>query len=216
MTTGDIFKKSKLILLGVATSSMLLTSCATTSGPKTAVQSAIGKCAVSVGAGALLGAVIGNNSGSGNAKKGAVIGALAGSGVCGFLLYRASEEDKARIAELELEALNKPTVGTTRKQFTSTNGRDVFTVHTVTSEVSKEEYPEYDLVRVAEVTSNPTPPSAEMGESTPVSNHDNEIKTTSEWDMCRALNTNIESGGQVMQGKKRYSCRTKLGNWVNF
>jgi len=209
-------KKLKLLQSGVLVSSLFFTSCATSNGPKTAVQKALGQCVVSVGAGAVLGAVIGNNSGSGNAKKGALKGALAGSGVCAFLLYRASEEDKARIADLELEALNNPTVGVTQRQFTSTNGRDVFNIKTTTSDIPKEEYPEYNASRVAEVIPSPVVVENQSDETKVITDQDAVESTSSEWDTCRALNTNIESGGQVIKGQKRYACRTKLGDWVNF
>ena len=80
-----------------------LSGCSTTGG--TAMDRAWSQCGVAVVGGALLGAIIGNNTGDGNARQGAGTGSLVGVGICGVLLAMASEEDKQRIREAEYAAL---------------------------------------------------------------------------------------------------------------
>lgn len=93
----------KKLIVPVAVASLALTSCATAGG--TAMDRAWGQCGVAVVGGAVLGAIIGNNTGSGNARQGAGTGGLLGVGICGVLLAMASEEDKRRIREAEYAAL---------------------------------------------------------------------------------------------------------------
>lgn len=106
--------------------STAVSGCATTSGSYgggTAMDRAIRNCMMSIGAGAILGAVIGNNTGSGSAGRGAAIGAVAGAGACAVFIAVANEQDRARLRELELAALNS---GSTQYQtFNSTQGRQV-------------------------------------------------------------------------------------------
>jgi hypothetical protein len=61
--------------------------------PKSQIDKAIGRCVASVAIGALLGAAVGNNSGRGNAGRGAVIGAAAGGVVCAVILKVAKDKD---------------------------------------------------------------------------------------------------------------------------
>lgn len=100
----------RLIVVTTATASLILSGCATTGGPgggapQTAMQRTYGNCLIAIGAGAVLGAIIGNNTGSGNARRGAGTGALAGVGLCGVMMAMASAEDRRRIAEAEYAAL---------------------------------------------------------------------------------------------------------------
>lgn len=93
----------KKLIVPIAAASLALTGCATAGG--TAMDRAWGQCGVAVVGGAVLGAIIGNNTGSGNAQRGAGTGGLVGVGICGVLLAMASEEDKQRIREAEYAAL---------------------------------------------------------------------------------------------------------------
>lgn len=81
-----------------------LTACATT-GSQTAMQRAQGQCGAALMIGLIGGAIIGNNTGDGDAREGAATGAVLGVGVCAVLMAMASAEDQARIAELERQAL---------------------------------------------------------------------------------------------------------------
>lgn len=74
----------------------LVAGCATSDSsgqPKSELDKAIGRCVVSVGVGAVLGAIAGNNSGRGNAGRGAVIGAAAGGVICAVMLKVAKDKD---------------------------------------------------------------------------------------------------------------------------
>lgn len=84
----------------------LVAGCATTETgqPRTAMQRAIGQCMMSVGVGAILGAVVGNNTGQGNAGRGALTGAAAGGAVCAVLLAMAGEEDRRRVEQAQVMA----------------------------------------------------------------------------------------------------------------
>ncbi|MDP3800609.1 hypothetical protein [Brevundimonas sp.] len=86
--------------------SLIASGCATTGGaPPTAMQRAQGQCLAAGAISILAGAIIGNNSGSGDARRGAQRGALVGAGICAVLLAMASAEDQRRIREAEYAAL---------------------------------------------------------------------------------------------------------------
>jgi len=189
---------------------LALAGCATTGGQQTAVQRAMGQCVATVGIGALAGAVIGNNTGSGNAQRGATVGALAGAGVCGFLLYRASEADKARIRQLEIAALNQPEPGVYGEEFTAENGTDKIFVETVVADVPEEELPD-DIV-IAEAAADTLVPPVALEGDVPA-----EAAATGEapvYNKCRYSTQNISSDGRTMKGNKVLVCRTQLGDWV--
>lgn len=83
-----------------------VSACATVNrdGTPFTVQQRISRCVGMVAVGAVLGAVIGNNSGSGDAGAGAAIGAAAGLGTCAVWLAFQSEQDQARIEQLQMAA----------------------------------------------------------------------------------------------------------------
>jgi hypothetical protein len=87
---------------------------------RTEVEKAMGKCAASVIGGALLGAVIGNNTGDGDARRGATIGAVAGVGFCAVLIAMANDRDKRQIAEAQ--ALAAEQGGTQTRQYVGNDG----------------------------------------------------------------------------------------------
>src|SRR5689334_21701470 len=87
-----IWGRHAVVLLCVA-----LVGCATTESdgaPRSELDKAIGRCVISVGAGAILGAIVGNNAGRGNAGRGAVIGAAAGGVLCAVMLKVARDKDE--------------------------------------------------------------------------------------------------------------------------
>lgn len=100
-----------LISIGAACA-LGLAGCATT-GSQTAMERARGQCGAAIIGGAILGTIIGNNTGDGDAGDGALVGAGLGVGVCAVLMSMASAEDQARIAELERQALES---GAERRQ----------------------------------------------------------------------------------------------------
>lgn len=199
------------IILGVA-SFALVSGCATLNGEnQTAVQRAMGQCAVTIGGAAIIGAVIGNNVGDGDAGAGALAGAAVGAGVCGFLLYRASEEDKQRIRDLELAALNNQQVGTTTETFMSTNGEDEITVVTSVAEVPDDELPE---IKFASYTPEVDAPVLETAGADSADTAPAEIEV--EYTNCRYIKQDMSMAGQTLKGDQQLTCRTTGGDWVNF
>jgi hypothetical protein len=206
-------KTLSIITLAAA---LALAGCATTGGQQTAVQRAMGQCVATVGIGALAGAVIGNNTGSGNAQRGATVGALAGAGVCGFLLYRASEADKARIRQLEIAALNQPEPGVYGEEFTAENGTDKIFVETVVADVPEEELPD-DIVIAKAAADTMDPVDAVDATLTAEGDGSTSTAATAEapvYNKCRYSTQNISSDGRTMKGNKVLVCRTQLGDWV--
>jgi hypothetical protein len=182
------------LFISLALPLFLLAGCsATTSGSthKTSVEKAMDDCVVSVTSGAILGAILGAAVG-GDVGDGALLGGAAGVGVCGFLINRASEEDKARMAEIELAALNSPVFGETRQSFVSTNGKDVFSVKTATKKVEQKDVPKTIL-------NNP---------DTSTTIYDTSVG-------CKNYKTDIIVGSKIVT-KSGISCRTITGDWVNF
>lgn len=83
-------------------------ACATTEGLQTSearseIDRAVARCTMSVIGGALLGAVVGNNMGDGNARQGAAIGAAGGGVVCAVIMAAARE--KAALIESQRAAV---------------------------------------------------------------------------------------------------------------
>jgi len=93
------------------------------------MDDAIAGCIGSVAVGAVLGAVIGNNSGSGDAGTGAAVGAAIGGAACAVLVAIANEQDRARIQQLERQAVAS---GASRTDsFTAQDGKNVTLTTTV-------------------------------------------------------------------------------------
>lgn len=83
----------------------VLGGCETTGtpgAPHTNMDRAIGQCMLTVGAGALIGALVGGNR---NRGTGAVVGAGVGAGACAVLLAMASAKDKQELAQAQQAAL---------------------------------------------------------------------------------------------------------------
>jgi uncharacterized membrane protein YebE (DUF533 family) len=86
---------------------LTLSGCASTGdGSRTALDRSIGKCALSIGAGAILGALIGAASGRKGAGTGALVGAGAGTVACAVILAMNNEQDKARVRAEQAATLN--------------------------------------------------------------------------------------------------------------
>lgn len=98
--------KARKVLAMFFAGCLALASCATTNsdGTPLTVNQRIGRCVAMVAVGAVLGAVIGNNSGGGNAGQGAAIGGAVGLGACAVWLAFQSEQDQARIQQLQMQA----------------------------------------------------------------------------------------------------------------
>ena len=114
--------KSRSILCMTLSAVMMLSAagCATTGEPLTAEQKMV-RCGAMVAGGAILGGVIGNNTGDGDAGTGALVGALAGGGACGVWLAFQNEQDKRRLMEARLAALEQGQ--SVEESWTGTDGR---------------------------------------------------------------------------------------------
>jgi hypothetical protein len=87
---------------------------------QTAVEKAIGRCVLAVTGGAVLGALLGGRR---NAGRGALLGAGAGAGICVMMVSVASGQDKARLRQLQLDAVNS---GQDQSQrWRTSDGKDV-------------------------------------------------------------------------------------------
>lgn len=92
---------AKKAVVAAISGAMLVSACATDGldRPLTAEEK-IGGCIAMIAVGAVLGAVIGNNTGSGDAGDGAMVGAVLGGGACAVWLAFQNEADQKRIAEM--------------------------------------------------------------------------------------------------------------------
>lgn len=86
---------------------VILQGCASTGsgGTSSAMDRAVQKCTFSVVGGAILGAIIGSQLGHNNAGGGALAGGALGAGACAVFVKLANDEDRARISELEHQAV---------------------------------------------------------------------------------------------------------------
>jgi hypothetical protein len=159
---------------------MTLGGCATTGSnvPLTTEQKIAG-CIATVAAGALLGAVIGNNTGSGDSGSGAAWGAAAGGAACAVWLAFENEKDKRRLAEAQLAAINSNTTYT--DTWTGDDGRPRTVTVVPSSETAYVPAPSSSSAEAAQTTVRPTP--------------------------CRLVTTTAAVEGQVQQIEEVW-CRT--------
>ncbi len=67
-------------------------------------QQKITRCAALIGGGAIIGGIIGNNTGSGDAKKGATTGAIIGAGACAGWLLLQNRSNRMRYDNAQYSA----------------------------------------------------------------------------------------------------------------
>ena len=92
----------------------VLSGCETVSSTRPlTTEEKIVRCGAMVVGSALLGAAIGNNTGDGDSKDGAKVGALIGGGACAVWLAFENAADKKRLAAARDEALRDGNVITT-------------------------------------------------------------------------------------------------------
>lgn len=139
---------------------IVVQGCATTSTDGTKVQStamdkAVSECVASVAIGAIGGAVIGGMlGGSRGVGQGAAIGAVAGVGRCAILMEIAASEDRAKVREAELAALQSNQSQT--RNITTKNGKSA----TLRTKVTQAPLPQAKadtsaMVAVAETNTEP-------------------------------------------------------------
>ena len=116
------FKRAAVLFLATTLTVTTVSTAAQARPPRSSMDRAVAQCIGAVGFGALLGAVIGNNTGSGNAGRGAVAGAVVGAGACAIILAMRDRDDRRRIAELEAEAADAD--GTRYAEYQGSDGRN--------------------------------------------------------------------------------------------
>ncbi len=97
--------KTKCIA-AVMAATLTLSGCATTGTAKLeTVEQRVGQCIAASLAGALVGAVVANNTGSGRADRGILPGLLVAGAACAAWQAFDSQQDKLRVQQAQLEAL---------------------------------------------------------------------------------------------------------------
>lgn len=188
-----IFKKAVFYSLLISTT--ILQACSTTSGgaggvgKNTAVNKAIGNCvagiAVSAVSGAVIGAVLGG--GSRSVQQGAITGAAIGVGRCAILLELAAAEDKQKLQQAQLAALQ--TNETTTQSFQTQSGR----VAKVTTKVTPAPPPK--------PKSKPKPKQI-ASTSTPVETISNPASTTNTTEIAESVTPlPVESKPVIVNGQ---------------
>lgn len=161
---------------------LALAGCATTQGrpQQNALDRSINQCVGAVVIGALLGTAIASK----NRGKGALIGAGVGTVACGVLIAINNAQDKQRVREAQVVALNSG--GQRTEQFVGQDGQPRV-VQTSVSEVS-------------------TPPARAIA-TTSTSSPDAFVGP------CRNAQTAITVQGQTAQLPPELYCRTAGGDW---
>ena len=152
---------------------------------QTAVQKAISKCVLTVGGGALLGALIGDS------KQGAVAGALLGAGACAVFMEVASREDQARLAAAEQAALKANRAPT--RSFKTKAGKKA----TVRTKVKAAPLPK----QVAQKKSSANSAAASKSGAAPT------------YTACRYAQQTISVEGQASSAPQQLWCRASTGDW---
>ena len=185
--------------------SLALTGCATTGGPTTEVDRAIGKCVGTIAGGTVLGALIAGAFG-GDAGDGALIGAGVGAGACAVLVAVASEKDRENIRrqqamaaqDLELQVM----------EYTNEKGQKVRLETEVDEADVSKEYTAKVYERAAEIELQKQQITAAVPASPAIAE---------EQRICRRTSTTVtlvDSGKSTKLGQ--LVCRTADGDWVPF
>lgn len=180
-----MFERSKILSITALGLAMSLSGCATldSNQPLTTQQKII-NCGMMVAGGAVLGAIVGNNVGDGDAGSGAVVGGVLGAGACGVWLAFENEKDKRRLLEAQLAAAQ--TGNAVTETWTGDDGRE----RTVSVATSAE-------TQMVVASSTPTV----VVDSEPVAPR-----------ICRPMNTTVTVAGRSETLNEVY-CRTDSGDW---
>ena len=211
----------------------------TTSGPRvaatTAMDRAIGNCIISVGFGAGFGAILGAAvGGERGAAQGAIAGGLIGAGRCAVLIQVAAAEDRERIREAELAAIEANR--TTTETITTESGKSAV-IKTVVSPApiptaaapsrpsttapAPSEQPQTSS-DVAEQTVEPTeqPQTSVETNQQETSSENEEVETAAaqtssepQYTTCRESAQTITVDGQTADGGTQLWCRIETGDW---
>lgn len=90
----------------IVAASLLVANCATlqSNGEPLTAEQRIARCAGMVVVGAVVGAIIANNTSSGNAGRGILPGALLGGAACAVWSSFQSQQDRERLAQMQMAA----------------------------------------------------------------------------------------------------------------
>lgn len=182
-------KKSVAIGLSAIFITTSVSGCATTSGQgggRSELDRAQGRCVAAVAVGTILGAVVGNNVGSGNAGRGALIGAGVGGVACAIIAEAARERDRV----LEYQRMAAMNGEGARNEWVAESGRRM--VMTVAVEDSD------DLVAVAADQQ-----ATNADAATAVAPRRCRYSTSS---------ISVEGMGETAIGRQRW-CQTDAGEW---
>ncbi|MGB7433494.1 MAG: hypothetical protein WA921_13600 [Ahrensia sp.] len=237
-------RKSVLVPTVVCLSSFLLQACSTTSqggatlSRSTAMDRAIGGCigSVAIGAvgGALVGAAIG---GSRAAERGAIIGAAAGIGRCAVLIELAAAEDKQKLREAELAALEldrettqtiKTQTGKSAKVRTKVKEAPLPPPRRVKVDAPKVvDRPDPAPSATVAVEPSPVSPEADVASSTPTVSQDDIVaiepaapvvqasyfEEKQDYTACRFTELIIDMDGQSADSGQQKWCKGQDGAW---
>ncbi|ARQ13511.1 hypothetical protein NXC12_PD00422 (plasmid) [Rhizobium etli] len=189
-----IISKTRATLVVPLVVSIGLQGCTTVGGASyastTAMDRAIGKClastVISAGLGALAGAAIDGGRGAG---RGALIGTAVGVGACAVLLQIAAEEDRTRVREAELAAIESNTSST--RAFVSRSGKSI----AVSTRVASAPVPTVKPDATAK------PSKGASGETKP------------QFTACRYSEQTVSVDGQSAGSGKQLWCRLDTGDW---
>lgn len=172
----------------ILSAALAMDGCAGTgmTGDQTALDKSINECIGSVLLGTALGALIGSAS-HGNAGRGALYGAGAGTVACAVMVAINNAQDRQRIRQNQLAALQ------TGENHTDTYVGQDGTARTVQTNVQTVSAP-------ANFASSPTASTAD-----PIVGP------------CRKITTQISVAGKGdSEVDPGFTCQTRAGNWVNW
>lgn len=175
----------------------------------TAMDRAVSECVASVAIGAISGAVIGGAlGGSRGMGQGAAIGAVAGVGRCAILMEIAAAEDRAKVREAELAALQSDKPQT--RSITTKSGKSA-TVRTRVSPAPLPVAKEAEKPAPTVVAQSNTVPAATQASATAVASYAEELN--SDYTACRFTELLIDmDGGTADTGKQKW-CKSNQGDW---
>ena len=184
----SISKRAVAVLVVVA---ITISGCVTSNGnmgatSQTAIDRAIGQCIGSALISTTVGALVGNQAfGKDGAWKGAAAGAAVGVGICAILMQVAADEDRAKLREAELAAIQANASRTT--SFYNKNRKQVSVTTIVT-----------DAPVIKSVPNNSAIP----------------MKTDAKFTNCRYARSTLSVEQQSVTGESQLWCRRDTGDWT--
>ncbi|WP_417435887.1 hypothetical protein [Hoeflea sp.] len=197
-----------VMMCGIAVQGCTTTSADGRKVRSTAMDRAVSECVASVAIGAISGAVIGGViGGSRGMGRGAAIGAVAGVGRCAILMEIAAAEDRAKVREAELAALQSNRAQT--RSITTKNGKSA----TVRTKVTPAPLPVAKAEKPApvEVVQPAATPAAPQTSATAVASYAEELN--SDYTACRFTELLIDMDGGTADAGKQKWCKSSQGDW---